>query len=62
MWLPGASVVGDDLTAKGAKKRGLTTKAPFDWTQGRLLTRRVRIFILLNFVNSYENAGREDRL
>ena len=26
MWLPGAGVGGEDLTAKGAKKRGLTTK------------------------------------
>ena len=43
MWLPGAGVGGEDLTAKNAKdtkKRGLTTKA-----------RRVRIFIFLNFVN-----------
>jgi hypothetical protein len=30
MWLPGAGVGGEDLTAKGAKNRGLTTKAPFD--------------------------------
>jgi hypothetical protein len=30
MWLPGAGVGGEDLTAKsakGAKKRGLTTKS-----------------------------------
>ena len=30
MWLPGAGIGGEDLTAKnakGAKKRGLTTKA-----------------------------------
>jgi len=42
MWLPGAGVGGEDLTAKcikGAKKRGLTTKA------------KGSDIILLNFVN-----------
>jgi hypothetical protein len=46
MWLPGAGVGGEDLTAKGAKKRGLTTKDTKGSDIYTLKLRELRAFVV----------------